>query len=50
MWLNLKIRIIQLLNEFCFSNLHDDNCCGCIFKNSRKCPLNTVVEKMERNI
>ena len=44
---NLKDKVRWLLNKFCFGIWHDDNCRGCIFKNFEKCPLNTVVEKLE---
>ena len=48
MLFNLKCKIVRVLNNFCFCDRHDDNCCGCIFKNCTKCPLNIVVDKLQK--
>ncbi len=45
--MNQIIKFIDALNQFCFSKNHNDNCDGCIFKSCKKCPLNTVVDKLE---
>lgn len=42
----LKDMLIILLNKFCFCKWHDHNCNNCIFKNFKKCPLNTAVERL----
>ncbi len=47
---NLKIKLIVKLNDYCFSEKHDDECGGCMFKNFKKCPLNAAVEKLERSL
>ena len=47
---NLRIKFIEVLNKFCFSKHHDHDCSGCMFKNCEKCPLNTVVEKLEKSL
>lgn len=44
-----KVKLIKKLNKFCFSK-HDHECNGCIFKNCKKCHLNTVVEKLENSL
>lgn len=47
---NLKIKLIKILNKFCFSKRHDHDCNGCFLKKYEKCPLNTIVEKLEDSI
>lgn len=41
------IRILSI--KFCFSDKHDDDCNGCIFKNFKieKCPLIKLENKLE---
>ena len=45
-----KLKIIHLLNIFCFCKFHADDCSGCPFKNFNKCPLNTVVDKIGNSL
>lgn len=45
---DIKYNMIRLLNKFCFNKRHDHECCGCIFKPFKKCPLNTVVNILEK--
>ena len=35
----MKIYIYKILNHFCFSHRHHNNCDGCIFKQIQKCPI-----------
>lgn len=48
---DLKFNIFNFIRKlsikFCFSDIHDDQCNGCIFKNCNKCPLIKLEEKLE---
>ena len=43
---NMIDRIAQMLNRFCFSAHHDNDCNGCMFKAYKNCPIATLHDKI----